>query len=345
MKPIVSAVQVNKRSRKAFIRSVETAMVKAEWTKRVRGKRVFVKVNYMSDQVVPGQCTSPWVLDAVLTVLKKAGKQVIVGDTDVATQRQLRTSIRKWGALDVCRKHQVRFVNLSLDKLVETHTGGSAAPVIGVPRVLCAVDNIITLPVAKTHNVTTMSASLKNQWGCLPRVRHRYHLVADKVIAEINKTLKVSFVVVDATVCMEGDGPRVGVPRVMDQVIASGDLVAADAAVCTMMGIDPKDVGHIMESERLGVGSTDYRVIGKLNTAKFEQALLSRHPIVWMEMKLRKIPVISHLLFNTWFFRVPAWIASRYNAWWWYYRKGRRYAKGIVKSDQFYREQFGGLIG
>ncbi len=47
----------------------------AKWSEHIDGDNVFVKVNYMSDQVIPGLCTSPWVLEGVLQELTSQGKE------------------------------------------------------------------------------------------------------------------------------------------------------------------------------------------------------------------------------------------------------------------------------
>ncbi|MEM3075954.1 MAG: hypothetical protein QW590_03960, partial [Candidatus Bilamarchaeaceae archaeon] len=51
--------------------AVHRAMDMGEWKKYIYGNKIFVKINGISDQLVPGQCTSPWVIDAVLEKLCK----------------------------------------------------------------------------------------------------------------------------------------------------------------------------------------------------------------------------------------------------------------------------------
>ena len=213
-----------------------------------------------------------------------------------------------------------------------------------IPKVILEADSIITVPVVKTHNVTTMSCALKNQWGCISRMRHRYHLVVDRCLAEINSFLKIDFIVADATICLEDNGPRVGKPKAMNTILASHDRVAMDTAVCKMMGINYLRVGHIIKSMKHGVGRDEYKLIGKLPKTVFTPAKIENHPIVYVEMILRKIPVVSYLLFNTFLFKFPAFIASRYNSLWWYNLKGKRYAREVIKKNPIYESQFKRII-
>ena len=197
----------------------------------------------------------------------------------------------------------------------------------------------------KTHNVTKMTFSMKNQWGCIPEFRHNYHLVADKCIAEINNILNVTFAVGDAMMCLEENGPRVGRPKIVNSVLASNDLIAIDSAGAKIIGIDPKSVGYIVNGEKKGMGKIDFELVGdQLVNEHFMPALVENHFIVNTELKLRKIKWLKKLIFETWFFKIPAFIASKYNSIYWYHLKGKKWARKIVRHNKFYKEQFGNLI-
>jgi hypothetical protein len=102
-----------------------------------------------------------------------------------------------------------------------------------------------------------MTGALKNQWGCLPQERHRYHGVVHAALADLNRALRPRFAVMDATVCLEGDSPKSGRPRIMDLVLASADLLALDAVAATLMGFDPPRVEHLRECAEAGLGTLD----------------------------------------------------------------------------------------
>ena len=123
------------------------------------------------------------------------------------------------------------------------------------------------------------------------------------------------------------------------------DLVAADAFAADFIGFGYKEVGYIVNAEKIGLGSTKYKIIGdKVKKIKFEPAKIEQHPIVYLEMKLRKIPGLKYLLFNTPLFKIPAWVASKYNSVWYYNLKGKKYARELVKNFNLYKNEFQDII-
>jgi uncharacterized protein (DUF362 family) len=342
----VASVRIRARTKEDVLAQVAKAMELAHWQEYVKGKKIFIKPNCVSDRVVPGQCTSPWVVEGVVKMLREhTDAELFLGDSDVATTRQFDCMIPAWGYDAICRKYDVKVINLSKQKIVMVQAGGQIFKKIPVPEILTKVDCIVSIPVLKTHVVTKMTGALKNQWGCLTRVRHQYHLNADQCIAEINKFLKVTFVVADATVCMEGMGPCVGIPKVMNYVFATNDRVALDTLACELMKIDVATVGQISWGKKLGIGTDMYEIVGdKIKPQKFIPAKMGKHPIVRVEMKLRKVPVLNYILFRTPLFKIPAWMASKYTGSWYYYRSGKKYARDLVKRDDLYSKEFKELI-
>jgi len=81
--------------------------------------------------------------------------------------------------------------------------------------------------------------------GCLEVLRHNYHLCIDEVLSDIHKVLKPAFAVCDATIALEGFGPKTGRPRIVDRVLASRDLVALDSVMARIMGFDPDQIRHL----------------------------------------------------------------------------------------------------
>ena len=57
--------------------------------------------------------------------------------------------------------------------------------------------------------------------------------------------MPVHFVIADAIVAMEGNGPLNGNPRPLNQIILADDSVAADATCARLMGLDATRITHI----------------------------------------------------------------------------------------------------
>jgi uncharacterized protein (DUF362 family) len=55
----------------------------------------------------------------------------------------------------------------------------------------------------------------------------------------------IHFVIADAIVSMEGNGPLAGASRRLDRIVLADDPVAADATCARLMGLMPERVPHI----------------------------------------------------------------------------------------------------
>lgn len=345
MKSEVACTRFEPESREVFFNSVSRVMRLASWKKNVSGSSVFLKVNALSHKVVPGQNTSPWFVEAVADLLHGSGFKVFIGDANVATAKQVERAARNWGLSRLCKKYSTSFVNLSKQKTVPVKVNGNIFKVLRIPKILLEVDSLVTLPVVKTHNVSGMTCALKNQWGCIPRFRQKYHLVLSQAIPEINLALPVRFCVADASISLEDNGPVTGIPKVTNSFFASHDRVALDSAVARFMGFDSSSFGYIANAAGLGLGSTDFRLVGdSMPVHKFRPALACNHPIVSWELRLRKTPGLNKLLFDTPVFKIPAWCAYKYNSVWWYNKAGKSYARNILKNYPLYREEFKGMV-
>jgi len=336
--------KIKGNNRETVLKEVEQAMRLSDWKKHVKGKSVFIKTNLLLKKVVPGLCTSPWVIEGIIKVLKKDKRKIYIGDCNVATTKQVEEAAKNWGIIDLCKKYNAQFINLSKQPTKKIEINGNIFKYLEVPEILTKVDSIISAPVLKTHVIPKMTCALKNQWGCIPTFRQQLHTVVHEAIPEINKGLKVNFAVVDATICLEGNGPVNGIPKIVNSIFASNDLVAIDAMAADFIGIGYKNISYIKNSEKLGVGSTKYKVIGdKIIETKFLQPNIKTSPIVNIEMKLRKIPILNYLIFKTPLFKIPAFMASRYNTIYWYHTQGKSAINKVLKN-KLYREEFMPLI-
>ena len=313
-------------------KTVREAMEIINWENHLRGKKVFVKVNLISSEFVPGQCTSPAVLDEILYQLTSKGYEVTLGDADLAAACQCNKAAVAWGHKKLAEKYGAKFQNLSEDELVDVEVDGKVFKTLQVPKSVLEADSIISLPVMKTHCLTGLTCALKHFWGVVPRVRHQYHLVVDDAIVDINSLLKpkVAFALVDGTVAMEGNGPRTGIPKICDIIMASDDLVALDAAVSKYMGLSTP--AHVKRAAEKGLGSLKYELLGDaFQPNPFLPPEPDKQPIFYWEMKLRRT-FLKPILFDTKIFSLLAWIATKYNTFWYYRLRGKKYTKEIMKT-------------
>ncbi len=319
--------------------AVHRAMALVDWDRDLEPASVFLKVNLLSREVMPGQCTSPWVFAAVLKAVKERfpRAELFFGDCEVATSRQVDDAVRTWGLLDIGAAHGATFVNLSTAPTRQVEVG----PIFGrldIPEVLLDAEAMITIPVVKTHCITPFTAALKNQWGLLPRARFKYHPVVHEAIAEVNGFFAAKMVlgVADLTVAMEGPGPRVGLPKVCDRVMASRDLVALDTAAAQYMGFDRDEVEFLLHAERQGLGSMEAEIVGDaFEKNPFARGQGQDYVVYRWRDRFADAPVLRTFLLQDWFFKPLGWAAALYARHFWYRRKGRPRAESICRETGY----------
>ena len=89
------------------------------------------------------------------------------------------------------------------------------------------------------------------QQGRNPTTRPR------RLLADLNRSVRPAFAVMDGTIGLEGNGPKSGRPRVADLILASQDPVALDTVQALCMGLDPARIGHLASCGARGVGVSD----------------------------------------------------------------------------------------
>ncbi len=120
-----------------------------------------------------------------------------------------------------------------------------------------AANVFINVPVAKHHGLTGLTLAVKNIMGVMGGDRGKIHRKIAPALADVNAVLKSHLVVIDATRILTDHGPQGGNlrdVRVLNKVIASTDIVAADAYATTLFGMKPADVSTTVAAYRRGLG-------------------------------------------------------------------------------------------
>ena len=123
-----------------------------------------------------------------------------------------------------------------------------------IPRILNEAC-LINLPVLKTHVVSTMTLSMKNPMGILPRPDRRsmHTLGIDQCIVDMNRGIRPDLTIVDGSVGQDGEGPLYGDRADLQVLIAGRDSLAVDLVCCQVVGIKPQDIPHLkLALEQLG---------------------------------------------------------------------------------------------
>ncbi|GAB4525196.1 MAG: DUF362 domain-containing protein [Anaerolineae bacterium] len=124
-------------------------------------------------------------------------------------------------------------------------------------------DVLINIPIAKHHNLAGLTLGLKNLMGVIDQ-RQRLHPNLHQRLADLGTRVRPTLTIVDAIRILVDHGPTGGNlddVRQMDTIIASADIVAADAYATTLFGKQPSDIGYIERAAAMGLGQMDLQQV------------------------------------------------------------------------------------
>ena len=202
------------------------------------------------------------------------------------------------GIKDMANAMGIDVVNLSESPMIEIPIeGGYVFDKIKISQKLSGA-KIVSMPVAKTHCSTDVTLNLKNMFGILPRRKKgRYHKKIDPILADINKAFPPTLSIIDASTCLEGEGPFHGNPVDLGLIVAGDNAVAVDSVMAKIMGFEPQEILHIRLASELGLGPKsldEIMVVGESieNVARdFEKAPQEKvsRPLSW-------VPGLGHFI-------------------------------------------------
>jgi uncharacterized protein (DUF362 family) len=117
----------------------------------------------------------------------------------------------------------------------------------------------IDVPIAKHHSLARLTLGMKNLLGVIED-RSRMHMNLGPRIADLTSLVRPTLTVVDAVRILVDHGPTGGSlddVRLMNTVIASHDIVAADAYAATLFGLTGADVPATVAGAEMGLGTMD----------------------------------------------------------------------------------------
>lgn len=130
-------------------------------------------------------------------------------------------------------------------------------------------DRFINVPVAKHHSASGLTIGMKNVMGVIGGNRAVLHRNLPEALVDMNRVVRSHLTIVDATRILVANGPqggRIEDVRGLDTVIASEDVVAADAIASTLFGKSAKDLRYLQLAQERGLGVADVSRI-RLKTA------------------------------------------------------------------------------
>ena len=212
--------------------------------------------------------TDARVVEAIarLTLEEDQGLAIKIVESD-SQSKYADEAFEKFGYRDLERAMKkegfdVSLVNLSKSPLVKADFKGRYFNRPELPELLVSPHYYVTVAAAKTHYLTTITGSLKNQFGVIPRKDQSfYHPNIDDVVIDLNNLLQPDLCIVDARVGVEGwNGPKT---KRLDAFIMGRKPASVDATMARIMGLKPSEIRHVLESSKLGLGNIDPIVLGE----------------------------------------------------------------------------------
>jgi uncharacterized protein (DUF362 family) len=229
------------------------------------GARVLIKPNLCNYRhPSSGAITHPRFLDALLCFLRTNfdDLEIIVIESD-ATASIPDLTLKGFGFDKILEKWNAKWYNLSKNPTITKRIDGLYFKEIEISEIFNDYDFFISIPKLKTHLLTTITACLKNQFGCLPyKNKVVYHDNLNDVIADVNLVMRPDLCIVDAILSMSGGVAIYGIPIQSNLIITGKDPVSVDAVCAKIFGYSPQRIAHIQKSKKSCVGTDEYTLVG-----------------------------------------------------------------------------------
>ena len=224
----------------------------------VRGKNVVLKPNLVDYIAGNAINTHPLLVAAAAECFRRLGaKQVVVAEGP-GHQRDTQLVLSQSGYAQSLRDNRIRFIDLNRDELIRVDLRASYTRMknLWLPKTALQADFLVSMPKVKAHHWSGVTLSMKNMFGVVPGSRYGWpknilHWNGiQQSILDICATVPVHFVIADAIMAMEGNGPLNGTPRPLWSLVLADDPVAADATCARLMGLEPSRIIHIHEASK-----------------------------------------------------------------------------------------------
>lgn len=230
--------------------------------------------------------TKPEVIKSLAHLMKKAGKEVLIGEGSAAASpfnvrgeeifrtkkkeildKMQQMTFDSLGYTELAKSMDLPLVNLHPGEMVDVDVSNAFVfEKLIIHRSLAEIDLLCSVPMMKTHDLAQVTLGMKNLIGLYPgtvyySVRGLMHDLASEVepsgtavaIVDMVRASKLGLVVVDASMAMEGDGPAEGNLVKMDLIIAGTNPLAADMVAASCMGFKPREIPTFTWANKAGM--------------------------------------------------------------------------------------------
>lgn len=230
-----------------------------------KGQSVLVKPNICVAYHGPeyAATTNPQVVAALVTMCREAGAASVTvmdhpfgGTAEKAYQiSQIGDAVKAAGGQMVVMS-SIKFKDMDIPE-------GKDIKKWSVYQDALKFDVIIDVPIAKTHGLAVLTLAGKNLMG-LTENRGSLHFNLGDRLMDLYTLFKPKLIVVDAYRMLMDNGPTGGNlndVKLAKTIIASHDIVAADAYATTLFGRKPETISYVKAGAARGIGTMDLKSI------------------------------------------------------------------------------------
>lgn len=223
------------------------------------GARVIIKPNICTARSYEyAATTNPWVVAALVKLCLESGAaKVQVMDYPFGGPAEQVYAVS--GIEEQVRASGGEMVVMTKFKFVDTDIPqGQSLKRAAVYDDILKADVVINVPIAKNHGLAGLTLGMKNLMGII-RDRPQLHWNLGQNLADLTSRVRPALTVIDAVRMLMANGPTGGNLNDVKQantVIASADIVAADAYAPTLFGWQ-ETLPYVQAGTAMGLGRSD----------------------------------------------------------------------------------------
>ena len=212
--------------------------------------------------------TNPEVINALIKVLAEIGikKENIIVAEQALIGNDATDAAAKSGILEVCKRNEIDFVDISKGKFEEKEIEGFRFKIFkeALGR------KVINVPVMKTNSQIGISGAVENLARLVDEKTQREMFFdnIDNTLPKLAKAFPYVFTIADATVGMQGQGPLTsGEPAFLNLILAGRNAINLDSVFCEITMLNIPD--YISSDEDSGIKKIEV-VGGEVEALKYQ---------------------------------------------------------------------------
>ncbi len=225
-------------------------------------QRILVKPNLLAAKDPSRAITThPAIVQATVEKIKKLGGIPMIGDSPGGAERGVKRVWDNTGMSQVAVDADTELVRFEGGGVCKARNGDQT---FFISRYAVDSDAIVNLAKMKTHVLTLFTGAVKNMFGIIPGFRKgEYHKQLprprdfSKMLVDVFSLARPKLNLMDAIVCMDGDGPSSGNPKYLGLILASADAVALDRVCSKIFGFGENEIETTNIAQKRGLGTAD----------------------------------------------------------------------------------------